>query len=664
MADPEIFLDQVQVDGIIDEVRNTFKIKGLVREANDYARESLLKKISVQLRMFKIRKSKIPKIASRIIAQLTQIVHADGTVTDMRVKDGSFVGITAAEATAAPLTQMTMKTSGNAGSVATVGQANTAVKEILSASRNRKNLWSSVYFNPPSPYTTLNFDEVYAKGATISSTTMKLITVGYEILYYNTDNVYWWHNFPQEMIGHPLSDTPIKYGQIFLRVYINMEILYERGIRIETVAQILQEKGVRKTVIHSPFNVGIIDIVPDKETIIEKKNDLFKDFKIDSVEIDTDIVYLYIQVWLIGDLIGKTLIQGIPYILDLIPRTVKVLGASIFNEIETAPDRWLITLNSKTMYQYGIGRDRLVRIFKTYGFTVLKGKGSIIELDTSGYEIDKTPATTVLNFVLSQKDMAQKLDETSEIFRLTHLVYADTVGTNLRKLFERDDVDTTMTISNDFDELLDLYGVEACGSQMIRELGGIIKNASEINGRHLVLMGDRMTNIGDLTAINYNGFIKQQGGFLVRFSNERGWPTANASAAFGIVDQMYTPNLTNVTSVTTGKLIGQMYTKEKFGVKPSDVLQKLKSMKGKMMKLTPEAEELVGNMNYMSLNVGSDGRPLDLKGAVKYADVKMVSSYTGIPRQIIALRPIDIQRQAFYDMIWEKRDAEFVRLKM
>ncbi len=96
-----------------------------------------------------------------------------------------------------------------------------------------------------------------------------------------------------------------------------------------------------------------------------------------------------------------------------------------------------------------------------------------------------------------------------------------TAGSNLKKLFELDFVDTTRTMSNDIHEILDVLGVEAARQAIINEVFNSIETQGlNVDIRHIMLVADTMTVSGEIKGITRYGVVSEKASVLARASFE------------------------------------------------------------------------------------------------------------------------------------------------
>jgi DNA-directed RNA polymerase subunit A" len=96
-----------------------------------------------------------------------------------------------------------------------------------------------------------------------------------------------------------------------------------------------------------------------------------------------------------------------------------------------------------------------------------------------------------------------------------------TAGTNLKKVLELDFVDSTRTISNDIYEIESVLGIEATRQSIIDEVYKVIEaQGLNIDIRHLMLVADTMTVLGNIKGITRYGVISEKASVLARASFE------------------------------------------------------------------------------------------------------------------------------------------------
>ncbi len=96
-----------------------------------------------------------------------------------------------------------------------------------------------------------------------------------------------------------------------------------------------------------------------------------------------------------------------------------------------------------------------------------------------------------------------------------------TAGSNLKKLFELDFVDTERTTTNDIHEISEVLGVEAARQAIMDEVFKVIETQGlNVDIRHIMLVADTMTVSGEIKGITRYGVVSEKASVLARASFE------------------------------------------------------------------------------------------------------------------------------------------------
>ena len=96
-----------------------------------------------------------------------------------------------------------------------------------------------------------------------------------------------------------------------------------------------------------------------------------------------------------------------------------------------------------------------------------------------------------------------------------------TLGTNLKKIVDLKEVNPDKTISNNFHEVADVFGIEIARNLIIKEIELVLNSQGlDIDERHLTLIADAMTNMGEIKGITRMGIIAQKASILARATFE------------------------------------------------------------------------------------------------------------------------------------------------
>lgn len=96
----------------------------------------------------------------------------------------------------------------------------------------------------------------------------------------------------------------------------------------------------------------------------------------------------------------------------------------------------------------------------------------------------------------------------------------DTDGTNLLDILSNPMVDATRTISNDINEIYQIFGIEAARESLLNEINEVLNDSTSVNYRHIALLVDTMTSKGYMLSIDRHGINRSDIGPLAKCSFE------------------------------------------------------------------------------------------------------------------------------------------------
>jgi len=115
--------------------------------------------------------------------------------------------------------------------------------------------------------------------------------------------------------------------------------------------------------------------------------------------------------------------------------------------------------------------------------------------------------------------------------------YLDTQGTALREVLAVDGVDPRRTYTNNLHQIIEVFGIEAARTALLRELTQVLAfDGSYVNHRHLALLVDVMTYRGSISAVTRHGINRSDTGALMRCSFEETVEILLEAAAVGELD--------------------------------------------------------------------------------------------------------------------------------
>jgi DNA-directed RNA polymerase beta' subunit len=96
-----------------------------------------------------------------------------------------------------------------------------------------------------------------------------------------------------------------------------------------------------------------------------------------------------------------------------------------------------------------------------------------------------------------------------------------TLGTNLKDIIQLKEVNPEKSMSNDFYEVAEIFGIEAARALLVHEVKEVLKTQGlDIDIRHLKLIADAMTNTGEVKGVTRMGIIAQKSSILARATFE------------------------------------------------------------------------------------------------------------------------------------------------
>ncbi len=114
-----------------------------------------------------------------------------------------------------------------------------------------------------------------------------------------------------------------------------------------------------------------------------------------------------------------------------------------------------------------------------------------------------------------------------------------TLGSNLKKVLEKDEVDQTRTISNNIHEVSRVLGIEAARNLIIKEVCNTLEEQGlEVDIRHVLLVADIMTVDGEVKPIGRYGIAGAKGSVFARANFEETVKHLTSAAIKGEVDML------------------------------------------------------------------------------------------------------------------------------
>ena len=115
----------------------------------------------------------------------------------------------------------------------------------------------------------------------------------------------------------------------------------------------------------------------------------------------------------------------------------------------------------------------------------------------------------------------------------------DRDGTSLQEILLSPSIDVYRTISNDVNEIYEIFGIEAARELLLDEIRSVIEfNGIYVNDRHLEVLVDAMCNQGFMMSIDRHGINRSDIELLAKASFEETADQLTKSAIFCENDSM------------------------------------------------------------------------------------------------------------------------------
>lgn len=163
---------------------------------------------------------------------------------------------------------------------------------------------------------------------------------------------------------------------------------------------------------------------------------------------------------------------------------------------------------------------KVKKFYKNVGKIAIKGLSNI-----TGSYLDQTKV-----YALNPEDGSFK--KTKNQWNIS------TDGSNLADIINILEIDGLKTVSNNINEIYELFGIEAARQALIEEFTATLSATSYVNYRHICILADVMTKNGILLPIDIHGVKKSDIGPLARASFEETVDQLVKSSCFAEVDKM------------------------------------------------------------------------------------------------------------------------------
>lgn len=583
--DPPRYLTKDEINQILNKLP---LLISPIKEVGEHSRENLKTTMIQFLNKIKIAPIAIPELIQRIVMSFWR----------SKISPGEPVGMTAAEAVGMPASQQTLNAFHTAGTSRNLSKGIDSYRELLYTYKKKEPI-CSIYFNHD-----VTIDDVLInKRRELIEVTMANLIIDYQIESFETiflTGYPLWYQLFFKMNG--ISESEIPRSKWILRLELNLDMMYKFNITSKDICDKLEQESLK--CVYSPImNInntptGYIDLYP-VELIISQNEDLSKK------KLSKDTVSLFYINNTVLPTFEKYRISGVPNIKSLVPVKVPSLGV-LLDEIPLNillnNDQWIgyvaVRIDRYYVAQKGVPVTKFIKLILALGvpsediknseeFVKIPGLENISELMyydlivkmPKGYSVilagSKLSLREYIKIIYkNERDQAKEYQKEqtkkrrsvsreeamriplykpdSELEKAMNFIYADADGTNLPALYSRIDINSDYTISNDMHEIFKIFGIEITRAFIIKELIMLVTlSDTYIDPRHVLLIADYMTSIGNITQLDIDGINKYHIGTLGAAAYREPIKYLSSAALYGKKDP-----LTNISaSIVMGQRI-------------------------------------------------------------------------------------------------------------
>lgn len=542
-------------------------------------RSQIQNKLSIQLKDKGLKLIADPKNPSRVnpeaIQRLKDLIAQQHY--NSLVQPGEAVGIRAAESIGQPVTQMALNSFHSAGSSANVSGGIQAVKELYNMSQKRS--YESTYIQFKEKY--LSFEDAINLRRKLVGITIQDLVKTKEYIPYNSEQEPSYYKLYLDIYNKSIPRNTTD----FLRLTFDKSKMYAYNVSLEEIIESMESNEI--VCIPSPSILGVIDIYPIPEIVIEKnKRDFDEQVRPGLSYENASVLFLQVS---FEQTMASTVIHGIEGITKIIPQGKDTTWGIVKYEERVAnkPKQWKLGLDKIRLDISGIPIEKLEGLLEVCKMKIIEGENkfrtpeayAIIQMpdkvpvnlfekevyDTTfgeEYIVYEDSPSKYMDKLLKKDDEIRKKEikedkikgiykrqRETEILRYGYHISAIADGTNLTAVLSHPDIDETRTWCSNPHDMFKSLGIEAARNFLMIEYERVFFDDNYVNPKHLTLVADFQTSLGRLLSITPRSVALQNPGPLAKASFEEPMKAFIEGAAFGRVE-----NIRNTsTSIFVGK---------------------------------------------------------------------------------------------------------------
>lgn len=564
----ETLLTDDQINEILSGIRD---VPSTLKCVSEFNTKELKKGLYSQLMLKKIVPSR------ENIKKLKQYI-TDSFYNSI-IPAGESVGLNSAMAIGQPLTQMGLNTFHQAGSSNNLASTIGSVQDLFGARRNKETV---AHFNDKG----INYIDAWREMKKIRDVNLKYLVSNTQLMTRRNECDRWWTEIYAKMNGIDINSLDGK----FLRLKMSKERCHEMDIYFPEIAPKITEGETNPViVVHSPFNIGYIDIYPVYNQIsLDMETTLSQEDKID----------LYLSYFL-PTVIEKLNIRGVEGVESYALKNLNTTAAineskfddkNVIGDLSKSDKRqfWILSMKPEISLFEGVPEDILVKLFTSCGvklnyiekgdYFLATSKEMEVEIVKEGQTVKEIRTVSPLTYVRSKImdatfDVSELLQEAvkegedyyaidNEVYKYGYIVSARIFGEKIiDELITYDLFDKTRVYPNNVVEMAESFGIDAARLFLSVSYSKYL----DINTLNNHIIADYQTSLGMPVALNYTGSSKHNTSTLQKVAFQDPYSSLHSAAAMGVKDKVVGFS----ESIMTGKKVrnGTGIVKIKFDVK-------------------------------------------------------------------------------------------------
>ena len=248
-------------------------------------------------------------------------------------------------------------------------------------------------------------------------------------------------------------------------------------------------------------------------------------------------------------------------VAEVAKRILYTRFADLVDSIEVEFDSIRFILSDKKLKEHGCSAEDAYNALKS------SKKKFDIELEGNAIILKSASSDVTLNISIREKILNTRIKGIPNIERVTVIKQGDewmiqTSGSNLAKIMDVKEVDTSRTITNNIYEIANVLGIEAARTALVREIANTLEEQGlEVDIRHVMLVADVMTSRGILQQVGRHGIAGTKSSVLARAAFEITVPTLAQAAVKGEVEMLkgVTENVIVGSTIPVGTGMVEIY---------------------------------------------------------------------------------------------------------